>query len=154
MPPKQKQVDGKERMHEITIHPQEGFEGKDDVKVGINGKVYQIKRGFKVQIPESVLKNLEDCKYTIVSRDDNGNEDIREVPRFSYTYHGVVQEPEPEEEESEDPEEEEPARVTTPVVRTAGKKKKKKSKGGASKKKPATKAPEQTTGDQEKVNDG
>jgi hypothetical protein len=153
MPPKQKEVDGKERMHEITIHAQEGFEGKDDVKVGVNGKVYQIKRGFKVQIPESVLRNLEDCKYTIVSRDDQGNEDIREVPRFSYTYHGVVQEPEPEDpEEPEDSEEEEPPRTATPVKRTTAKKKKK-SKAGA-KKKAATKAPEQTTGDQEKVNDG
>lgn len=32
---------------------------KDDVVVGINGKLYQIKRGVEVSVPEYVAKVLE-----------------------------------------------------------------------------------------------
>lgn len=86
MPPKRKA--DQEKMFKIIINTQDGHEGKDDVKIGVNGKVYQIKRGFEVVIPESVLNVIRESKYTITSRDDNGNEDVRDIPRFSYTYLG------------------------------------------------------------------
>ena len=82
----------KEKKFRVIINSQEGFEGKDDLKLGVNGRVFQVKRGFEVDLPESYLAVLKDAKYTIITKDDNGNEDIREVPRFSYNILGQIKE--------------------------------------------------------------
>jgi hypothetical protein len=77
----------------LFIHLQEGQEGKEDVRIGIDGYVFNVKRGFWVDVPQSVIKNLETCTYTIVSQVEDGqggtNETRTEVPRFSYSTRAV-----------------------------------------------------------------
>ena len=79
---------------EIMIHKQEGQEGKEDVFVSINGYAYRIKRGFWVAVPESVVKNLDTCNYTIITQEEDGQggtiETRSEVARFSYTTRPVA----------------------------------------------------------------
>jgi hypothetical protein len=74
---------------EIMIHKQEGPEGKADVFVSIEGYALLIKRGFWVAIPESFVKNLDTCNYTILTQEEDGQggtiETRSEVARFSYT---------------------------------------------------------------------
>jgi len=39
--------------------------------VGVNGKVYQIKRGVPVEVPREVMTTLECCQMTIVEQKKN-----------------------------------------------------------------------------------
>jgi len=82
----------KEPKRIVRINKQEGHEGTDDVKIGINGYVLQIKRGFDVVIGESFLQNLKDCRYVLYGKDDNANDVIVEVPRFSFEDKGPAPE--------------------------------------------------------------
>ncbi len=68
----------------IIIDEQEGHEGSQPVKLGINGHVLLIKRGHPVEIPQSYVNLLEELKYTVYSKDDEGNDIEREVPRFAW----------------------------------------------------------------------
>ena len=53
----------------ILIHKVKGQTGSSDVQVSVNGKVYLIKRGVVVPVPESVvevLRNAVRTEYTFV----------------------------------------------------------------------------------------
>lgn len=51
----------KEKM--VTIHLFRDTERyKDDVIVGLNGKMYQIKRGMDVEVPEAVAEIIENSR--------------------------------------------------------------------------------------------
>ena len=39
--------------------------------VGVNGKVYQIKRGIPVDVPREVMTTLESCQMTVVEQKKN-----------------------------------------------------------------------------------
>jgi hypothetical protein len=69
----------------ITIHKDGGIDGKDDVPVGVEGRVLKIKRGEKVRIPVEHYEHLVNCKYS--THDHLGNP-TGEIPRFSVTFHG------------------------------------------------------------------
>jgi hypothetical protein len=61
------------KKYRITIHNQEGPGGKDDVPVGVNGDVWQIKREHEVEVPEmvfDVLKNAVEDRYHMDASDN------------------------------------------------------------------------------------
>lgn len=68
----------------IVIDEQEGHEGHQPVKLGINGYIIVIKRGHEVEIPASYVNLLKELKQTVYSKDDDGNDISREVPRFAW----------------------------------------------------------------------
>ncbi len=69
----------------IVIHRQEGVIGQADVFIGINGYPYQIRRGDEVEVPKALLGILRDAIITTIEKDKDGNEVIRNVPRFAFT---------------------------------------------------------------------
>lgn len=68
----------------IIIDQQENHEGMNDVRLGLNGYVINIKRGVEVAIPEPFIHILENAKYTIISKSDDGEDVERVVPRFNW----------------------------------------------------------------------
>ena len=68
----------------IVIDEQTGVDGTDTVFISVNGKAYQIVRGYEVVVPYEVIKVLEDAVYKKYKYDDNGNVKEYKVPRFNY----------------------------------------------------------------------
>lgn len=65
-PAKAKDAKGKLQRKRIMIHKTSDASGADDVLVGVNGRMFQIKRGVEVEVPMSVvevLKNAVADKY-------------------------------------------------------------------------------------------
>lgn len=60
------------KMVTIQINNQPGPGGKEHVPVGVNGKVYLIKRGEPVKVPIEVVHVLENAKTTAYDRGPNG----------------------------------------------------------------------------------
>lgn len=80
----------------IKIHKSDGPDGNNDVKVGLNGRAYVIKRNVEVDIPEPVfnacIKGAVFTVYEPVSNPVTGQIDIqeRDVDRFAYTMYGYA----------------------------------------------------------------
>jgi len=78
----------------IKIHKSDGPDGNNDVKVGLNGRAYQIKRDAQVDIPEPVfnacIKGAVFTVYEPVTNPATGQIEIseRDVDRFAYTLYG------------------------------------------------------------------
>lgn len=68
----------------IIIDEQENHEGSKDVPLGIDGYVINIQRGKEVDIPEPFIQVLENAKYTIIGKADDGQDTERQVPRFNW----------------------------------------------------------------------
>jgi hypothetical protein len=83
--PSDLEILAKEPRVKVMIHEQDGFEGGKTVKLSINGRAIEIMRGKEVMIGVSYLKLLDDTKYTIIGKDEQGNDYEREVKRFAYT---------------------------------------------------------------------
>lgn len=80
---------GPDEKIEIMIYADAGPGGQDDVKVGLNGYMRQIKRDRWVKVPRGVLDILDNAQQTILEEagtDDDGNIQYRErtVRRFTY----------------------------------------------------------------------
>jgi hypothetical protein len=76
-----------QKKHKIIIPSTETE--MDDVFVGINGYTYQIKRDVAVEVPESVIKVLQDAKvtkYKQVRREDGEGYELvaSEAQRFAF----------------------------------------------------------------------
>lgn len=57
---------------------------KDDVVVGVNGKLIQIQRGKPVELEEHFIEALKHAKIeTIVKDPDTGDETAVTIPRFA-----------------------------------------------------------------------
>lgn len=57
----------------IRIENQEAlYGGKQAVPVGVNGKVYLIKRGEDVEVPAEVIEVLKNAKRVVFDKDENG----------------------------------------------------------------------------------
>lgn len=80
----------------IKIHKSDGPDGNNDVKVGLNGRAYQIKRDSQVDIPEPVfnacIKGAVFTVYEPVTNPVTGQIEIteRDVDRFAYTLYGYA----------------------------------------------------------------
>jgi len=68
----------------IVIDEQDNHEGHKDVSLSIDGYVLVIQRGKTVEVPEPFVELLNNLKYTIISKNDNGEDVSREVPRFHW----------------------------------------------------------------------
>ncbi len=67
----------------LVIHKQEGPGGSDDVTVGLNGRVWQIKREKEVTVPAGVYHVLMDAiekRYKMNAKGDDFEES--DVARF------------------------------------------------------------------------
>lgn len=64
----------------IVIHQGEGAAGRDDVQVGVNGVMFNIKRGKPVDVPVEVVHVLENA----VTKIYEGGEEIS-TPRFAFS---------------------------------------------------------------------
>ena len=74
----------------LTVHADGGPDGDEPVKVGINGKMYLIKRDKPVDVPRSVVGVLKDAVQTVMEEggtDADGMIVYREraVRRYNYT---------------------------------------------------------------------
>jgi hypothetical protein len=73
----------------IIIHEQDGDDGSFDVKVGVNGRAYQIKRGVEVDVPPEVVHVLDNAIVTRIVKDPDTNREItKDVRRFNYSVIG------------------------------------------------------------------
>jgi len=66
----------------IIIEKQDNYEGQYDVTVGVNGYVYQIKRGVPVEVPPEVIEVLKNAVISKMVKDDHGNDVLVDMPRF------------------------------------------------------------------------
>jgi hypothetical protein len=68
----------------LVIHKQEGPGGSDDVTVGVNGRVWQIKREHEVTVPAGVYHVLMDAvekRYRMNEKGDDFEEsDVNRFP--------------------------------------------------------------------------
>jgi len=78
----------------IKIHKSDGQDGNNDVKVGLNGRAYVIKRNVEVDIPEPVFEScIKGAVFTVYEPVNNpvtGQIEVseRDVDRFAYTMYG------------------------------------------------------------------
>ena len=78
-------VEEKPKKVRIIIAEQEGEENQGDVFVSVNGFPYQIKRGFEVEVPESVVEVLRHAITTKMTQDAYTQAmTYKDVPRFSF----------------------------------------------------------------------
>lgn len=68
----------------IEIYAKDGEDGDQDVLIGVNGVMYQIKRGEVVEVPEEVVLVLRNAITTVTSPAPAGGVTTREVPRYQF----------------------------------------------------------------------
>lgn len=69
----------------IIIAEGEGEENQGDVFVSVNGKAWQIKRGFEVEVPQEVIEVLDHAVTTKMTQNlDTQEMYYKNVPRFAY----------------------------------------------------------------------
>jgi hypothetical protein len=79
------------RKFKIIIHEQDNFDENRDVFVGLNGYGYLIKRGKEVVVPEGVVNVLKESIITTIKKNpDTGEDEVRNIPRFSFSNYGEV----------------------------------------------------------------
>ncbi len=72
----------------IKIHRTGAGPESDDVYVGVNGVGFQIKRGVEVEVPEPVMKNLEDAIQTVYHKAVVDGKEVlvpSQVPAYPFT---------------------------------------------------------------------
>jgi len=76
--------------YRVIIHQQDGPDGNEDVVIGVNGEVAQIKREHEVALTKEQISVLENAVYIryepIVNRPGEYHE--RHIRRFNYTVLG------------------------------------------------------------------
>lgn len=75
------------KRHRIIIHEQDGIDGHDDVVIGVQGNVAQIKREHEVELTDEQMHVLDNAVYRRFEpiRDKPGEYVERTVKRFNYT---------------------------------------------------------------------
>lgn len=80
----------KGKFYRVVINQQDGPDGKFDVPLGVNGKVYLVKRGEEVLLPEDYFFVLRDSKIEQLIRNPGEEEQIITIARYSYNILGEV----------------------------------------------------------------
>lgn len=83
-PPQQSAKKNSDSKKEYLIQIATDKENKQAVPVGVNGKVYRIKRGVKVKVPAAVVEVLNNAVQTHYEEDENG--DLQPIESFSYQF--------------------------------------------------------------------
>lgn len=79
------------RKFKIIIHEQDNFDENRDVFVGLNGYGYLIKRGKEVVVPDGIVNVLKESVITTIKKNpDTGEDEVRNIPRFSFSNYGEV----------------------------------------------------------------
>lgn len=72
----------------ITIHTSEVEGGHDAVPIGLNGYMYQVPRGVPVEVPEELVKILENAKVSTFHPTPGSTElNERVSNRFAFSVH-------------------------------------------------------------------
>lgn len=73
----------------ITIHTSEAEGGHEAVPIGLNGYMYQVPRGVPVEVPEELVKILENAKTSTYHPAGNGSTELieRVHNRFAFSVH-------------------------------------------------------------------
>lgn len=74
----------------VIINQQDSFDGKYDVPLGINGKVNLVKRGVEVVLDEDYLQVLKDSQIDQIVKNDDGEDEIVTIARYSFSILGEV----------------------------------------------------------------
>ena len=74
--------------YKIVIHNHEGPGGRDDVPVGVNGRVWQIKREREVTVPAAVYNVLMEAMETRYVMTD-AEVQVSETTRFPVSVRGI-----------------------------------------------------------------
>lgn len=71
----------------VIIHEQDGLDGHDDVVIGVNGSVAQIKREHEVELTDEQIHVLDNAVYRRFEpiKEKPGEYVERTVKRFNYT---------------------------------------------------------------------
>jgi hypothetical protein len=73
----------------IIVHKQSGSGGTDDIEVGINGRLWRIKRGVEVKVPDYVEKGLRHAvQYEMGYDPENHSTPVNEVLTYPYSVVG------------------------------------------------------------------
>lgn len=71
----------------ITIHVSDAEGGQDAVPIGLNGYMYQVPRGVPVEVPEELVKILENAKTSTFHPTKDGELIERVHNRFAFSVH-------------------------------------------------------------------
>ena len=73
----------------ITIHVSDAEGGQEAVPVGLNGYMYQIPRGIPIEVPEELVKILENAKTSTFHPSGAGSTELieRVHNRFAFSVH-------------------------------------------------------------------
>ncbi|MBZ0158398.1 MAG: hypothetical protein K8I29_19545 [Alphaproteobacteria bacterium] len=72
------------KKYRIIIDEQDNTDKNNDVFVTDGrGTPYLIKRGHEVVVPEGVVNVLKEAVYTLIEKNENGEEVRRDIPRFA-----------------------------------------------------------------------
>lgn len=72
----------------ITIHTSEAEGGHDAIPIGLNGYMYQVPRGIPVEVPEELVKILENAKVTTFHPSKEPGEFVaRTSNRYAFSVH-------------------------------------------------------------------
>lgn len=69
----------------IMVHSSSSPGGKEDLPIGLNGRVYQIRRDVPVAVPEELLGVLDTAIETTYSVDDDGKPVAHDNKRIGYS---------------------------------------------------------------------
>lgn len=88
-----KKLDSDEDLRIIEI-PLGDDEADENIKVGINGKLYSIRRGVSVAVPKSICEALDHASFGVASRSRDGEGEMNtrfvDRKRFPYSVLGTV----------------------------------------------------------------
>lgn len=75
----------KEALYTVYIAEQDNQDDRQQQFVSVNGKPYLIKRGVDVKnVPQGIVNVLQEAIQTIISKDEDGNDQVRNIPRFNF----------------------------------------------------------------------
>lgn len=87
-------IDPRAIIHIMKIEGNEGETINDDVGVGVDGRIWQLKRGVDLNVPWRVVEALSLTEQTIIRHNDKGDVIERTSRRIPYT---IISQPSPEE---------------------------------------------------------
>lgn len=80
----------KSKYYKVIIHQEKDENAPTDQPISVNGKEILVMKGVEVELPEIYYLALKDAVETHFSKDDDGNDIKRDIPRFPFTTLGEV----------------------------------------------------------------
>jgi hypothetical protein len=80
----------KKKYYKVVIHQEKEENAPTDQTISVNGEAIRVMKGEEVEIPELYYLALKDAVETHFSKDENGNDVKKDIPRFPFTTLGEV----------------------------------------------------------------